>query len=87
MESKFIACLVDFNISITFYPSDAYNFLSELAPKGKVTSTNIWFIISFPKEHNEDWLGGGGGLCGPSGEKILTWRRQRENREEMWNSN
>lgn len=58
MESKFIARLVDFNISITFYPSDAYNFLSELAPKGKVTSTNIWFFISFPKVHNEDWLWG-----------------------------
>lgn len=56
MESKFIARLVDFSISITFYPSDAYNFLSEHAPKGKVTSTNIWFFISFPKVHNEVWL-------------------------------
>lgn len=50
MESKFIASLVDFNISMIPPPSDAYNFLSELAPKGKVTY--VLFIISFSNVHN-----------------------------------
>lgn len=67
MESKFIASLVDFNISMIPPLSDAYNFLSELAPKRKVTSY-ILFIISFSNVHNEDWQGVG--LRRPVGEKI-----------------
>lgn len=46
-----------------------HNFLSELTPKGKVTSTNILFIISFPNTQLGVALEKGV-LCGPSEEKI-----------------